>query len=673
MRKTKFSAICLVSVLLVAFAGGAFSQQATTDIWKLVPPDSLAVAAFDTRPENASVKAIAASQDLQTSVVLGKQREAMRRAVEDFATLFGVSLDFAKDIDPWQDDQFAFVLLPGEKMSKQPVFLLASKDAVAANAAMQKMLEPWSRLGQLTPEPDADFPITAFRMKDEKVEVYVSSHGPVVAVACNKDALKTALRGGGFASGSVADRAFAALSGSIFYGYADASLVAAFGAKPKTIPLTGTAVGASVVDTGMKLRILTYPHEDGKKMFQQVLAEQQPGSLAVNPAVPSNALVAASLPNLSGPVAMAGMMGFAKAPIFGAALAASKLQISGAMTAVLPRPAWVIAGMAESAEAAAEKRAEMEASLRESKIPVTPFAPGVSSIRLGERMSLYATQVDKYVLVADDPKSLVTATAVANGTQPGVAQSRTYQETIAGLGDSNLLTLYANLAPIQGLGYLAEGLGFSQVTPIHDGFAKYLQGVQSLGIGAGFDGDVASATIFLRAKPGQIPTIGPAAIGAIAVGAAILFPMFSNAREQAREAVCMNNMKQLAMAAHLYADDYDGRLPSMTLWRTQLKPYLRKPIEEMQCPCGGTIYAMNKNMAGLKLSQIQDPGNKVLFFEADPDLPNASGSRANAAFAHDGEGTFAFVDTHVERLREAPEQPNWVPVAKKTPSKAAGK
>lgn len=49
-------------------------------------------------------------------------------------------------------------------------------------------------------------------------------------------------------------------------------------------------------------------------------------------------------------------------------------------------------------------------------------------------------------------------------------------------------------------------------------------------------------------------------IAIIAVLAAILFPVFAQAREQARKAACLSNQKQLANAALMYMDDWDGEL-----------------------------------------------------------------------------------------------------------------
>jgi prepilin-type N-terminal cleavage/methylation domain-containing protein/prepilin-type processing-associated H-X9-DG protein len=50
-------------------------------------------------------------------------------------------------------------------------------------------------------------------------------------------------------------------------------------------------------------------------------------------------------------------------------------------------------------------------------------------------------------------------------------------------------------------------------------------------------------------------------IAIIAILAAILFPVFAKAREKARQTACLSNMKQIAMATLMYANDYDEWWP----------------------------------------------------------------------------------------------------------------
>ncbi|MFO8082009.1 MAG: prepilin-type N-terminal cleavage/methylation domain-containing protein, partial [Armatimonadota bacterium] len=46
-------------------------------------------------------------------------------------------------------------------------------------------------------------------------------------------------------------------------------------------------------------------------------------------------------------------------------------------------------------------------------------------------------------------------------------------------------------------------------------------------------------------------------IAIIAILAAILFPVFARAREKARQTSCLSNLKQVGLAAMMYAQDYD--------------------------------------------------------------------------------------------------------------------
>src|SRR5207245_1564018 len=53
-------------------------------------------------------------------------------------------------------------------------------------------------------------------------------------------------------------------------------------------------------------------------------------------------------------------------------------------------------------------------------------------------------------------------------------------------------------------------------------------------------------------------------IAIIAILAAILFPVFAQAREKARSISCLSNMKQLGTGLAMYATDYDGTLMQTT-------------------------------------------------------------------------------------------------------------
>lgn len=50
-------------------------------------------------------------------------------------------------------------------------------------------------------------------------------------------------------------------------------------------------------------------------------------------------------------------------------------------------------------------------------------------------------------------------------------------------------------------------------------------------------------------------------IAIIAILAAILFPVFAQAREKARQTTCVSNLKQIGTAFMMYVQDYDETYP----------------------------------------------------------------------------------------------------------------
>src|SRR5687767_232919 len=82
-------------------------------------------------------------------------------------------------------------------------------------------------------------------------------------------------------------------------------------------------------------------------------------------------------------------------------------------------------------------------------------------------------------------------------------------------------------------------------------------------------------------------------VAILAVLAAILFPVFAQARATARKGVCQSNFKQLATAVLMYSQDHDECYP-LSVWRmdcelpnealqTLIQPYVRNQ-RILACP-----------------------------------------------------------------------------------------
>jgi prepilin-type N-terminal cleavage/methylation domain-containing protein/prepilin-type processing-associated H-X9-DG protein len=111
-------------------------------------------------------------------------------------------------------------------------------------------------------------------------------------------------------------------------------------------------------------------------------------------------------------------------------------------------------------------------------------------------------------------------------------------------------------------------------------------------------------------------------IAIIAILAAILFPVFAQAREKARAATCLSNMKQVGLALSMYVNDYDEMYPNHQdtdhfmlptappNWGRALQPYI-KNMRVYTCPTARIWPGQAANAAkGWEITSIL--GNGVL-------------------------------------------------------------
>jgi prepilin-type N-terminal cleavage/methylation domain-containing protein/prepilin-type processing-associated H-X9-DG protein len=203
-------------------------------------------------------------------------------------------------------------------------------------------------------------------------------------------------------------------------------------------------------------------------------------------------------------------------------------------------------------------------------------------------------------------------------------------------------------------------------------------------------------------------------ISIIALLAAILFPVFSRARENARRASCQSNLKQIALGILQYTHDYDERFPNRGAgvpavmgsgceryggyngmncapptagWGAVIQPYI-KSWQVYQCPSEPTRwttgtgrdnaldyfinlslgpYLFNSNDTtgpGLHVSELTSPSNTILNGDVntgDIDIVRAtSGTTANWGLntaANTGKdrhlegANYSFTDGHVKWLK----------------------
>jgi len=124
-------------------------------------------------------------------------------------------------------------------------------------------------------------------------------------------------------------------------------------------------------------------------------------------------------------------------------------------------------------------------------------------------------------------------------------------------------------------------------------------------------------------------------IAIIAILAAILFPVFAQAREKARSSSCLSNQKQIALAFSMYSQDYDETYPpyldanqttgtgpgGQAWWEDSVRPYIKSGNVGgiLTCPSASTrayAYSMNPALAGLSAAQAVKPADTVIIADS---------------------------------------------------------
>lgn len=151
-------------------------------------------------------------------------------------------------------------------------------------------------------------------------------------------------------------------------------------------------------------------------------------------------------------------------------------------------------------------------------------------------------------------------------------------------------------------------------------------------------------------------------IAIISILAAILFPVFARARENARRASCQSNLKQIGLAVMQYTQDYDEKFPQAKVeatasevtannpygWADALQPYT-KSVQLFQCPSetegatdnptstapGYSDYWYNRMLSGQSQAAVAAVSQTVLNGDGNGNSSayNASGCQSNAGTA----------------------------------------
>lgn len=115
----------------------------------------------------------------------------------------------------------------------------------------------------------------------------------------------------------------------------------------------------------------------------------------------------------------------------------------------------------------------------------------------------------------------------------------------------------------------------------------------------------------------------------VGVMAAVMFPVFSQAKHAAKKTATLTNAKQHALGLLMYAADYDDRMPSKH-WCDLSMPYTKNEMlySSLILSEGGSVrydFAFGGTLQGETLMAVDDVANTFMTFESKNNSKNQVG------------------------------------------------
>lgn len=134
-------------------------------------------------------------------------------------------------------------------------------------------------------------------------------------------------------------------------------------------------------------------------------------------------------------------------------------------------------------------------------------------------------------------------------------------------------------------------------------------------------------------------------IAIIAILAAILFPVFAQAREKARQASCISNSRQIVLAVAMLTQDNEELLPdARSVWKDiSISGKILKCPSKTKLPNG---YVYNSYISNMPLGQVGDPTTMMVTVDGEH-----KATPANSAATPPAEETFNNVFYHYPDLQ----------------------
>lgn len=134
--------------------------------------------------------------------------------------------------------------------------------------------------------------------------------------------------------------------------------------------------------------------------------------------------------------------------------------------------------------------------------------------------------------------------------------------------------------------------------------------------------------------------------------AAILFPVFSQAKQAAINTRCLSNVKITTLGALIYAGDYDDHFPKAAVWSDVTKPYVEAQASHCPADKSGGGFAFADAMSNALAAKIKDLKNQVVIYETNREGQNVHGNPQKEHFEpRHGKQNLGYADGHAKSIK----------------------
>ncbi|HLO99927.1 MAG TPA: hypothetical protein VK171_15130 [Fimbriimonas sp.] len=150
--------------------------------------------------------------------------------------------------------------------------------------------------------------------------------------------------------------------------------------------------------------------------------------------------------------------------------------------------------------------------------------------------------------------------------------------------------------------------------------------------------------------------LGVCCCGGIPILAAILFPVFSQAKIAAQTTASMSNLKQLNIAFQIYAADSDDFAMPKENWNEVLMPYTKAPTlleDPLLSPSEDNLgYGYNGAMSKVEIYRLESPMDQVVFGLTTSPGKDALITKDSVRSIHkaSGQTLIGYADAHVSKV-----------------------